>query len=109
MNPNVLYFRTSPEVKNMFIENNSLRLVSKSLGALPIVNHFLERLQIERLFIQRLPVPDSRVAIPPVVVLMTLLRSLILCRMPLYSVSEWAGSMVPEALGLDAASTRQKQ
>jgi transposase len=33
---------------------------------------------------------------------MTLLRNLILCRMPLYSVSEWAGSMAPDSLELDA-------
>jgi len=33
---------------------------------------------------------------------MALLRSLILCRVPLYSMSEWASSMLPAALGLDA-------
>ena len=85
----------------MFIENNSLRLVSHFLGAMPIVNHFFERLQVERLFTQRLPPPDPRSAIPPVAVLMTLLRSLILCRMPLYSVSEWANSLLPSILGLE--------
>ena len=32
---------------------------------------------------------------------MALLRSLIVCRIPLYSISEWAGSMLPSVLGLE--------
>jgi transposase len=84
----------------MFIENNSFNLDSKFIGALPIVNHFLQRLQFENLLAQRLPSPDPRAKIPPVTVLMVLLRSLILCRTPLYSVPEWASSMSSAVLGL---------
>jgi transposase len=86
----------------MFPENESLDLDSKFLGALPIVNHFLARLQLEALLDRRLPPPDPRTKVPPALVLMVLLRSLILSKAPLYSVAEWAASMLPAALGLTA-------
>lgn len=84
----------------MSIQDSSFDLDSKFLGALPIVNHFLLRLQIEALLGRRLPPPDPRIKVPPASVLMVLLRSLILSKAPLYSVSEWAASMPPAALDL---------
>ena len=44
----------------MSIKDASLDLDSKFLGALPIVNHFLARLQVEVLLERRLPPPDPR-------------------------------------------------
>ena len=44
----------------MFPENDAFDLDSKFLGALPIVNHFLLRLQIPPLLDKRLPTPDLR-------------------------------------------------
>jgi len=72
----------------MFPENEAFDLESKFLGALPIVNQFLVRLQIEVLLDKRLPAPDPRSKVPPALVLMALLRSLILSKSPLYSVRE---------------------
>jgi hypothetical protein len=69
---------------------------------LPNINHFLLHLQIEALFSNRLPSPDPRTKAPPALVLMVLLHSLILYKAPLYSVAEWAASMLPPALGLTA-------
>jgi transposase len=86
----------------MFPENEAFDLDSKFLGALPLVNHFLVRLQIEALLDKRLPSPDPRTKVPPFLVLMVLLRSLILSKTPLYSVSEWAACRLPAALGLTA-------
>jgi transposase len=86
----------------MFPENEAFDLDSKFLGALPIVNHFLLRLQIEALLDKRLPPADPRTRVSPALVLMVLLRSLILSKAPLYSVSEWASFMLPVALGLTA-------
>jgi transposase len=80
----------------------SLDLDSRFLGALPIVNHFLRRLQIASLLEQRLGPPDPRSKMAPVSVLMILLRSLIVAKAPLYSISEWAAAMEPSALGLTA-------
>lgn len=86
----------------MFSENEAFDLDSKFLGALPIVNHFLVRLQIGALLAKRLPEADPRTKVPPPSVLMVLLRSLILSKAPLYSVSDWAASMLPAALDLTA-------
>lgn len=77
-------------------------LNSHFLGALPIVNRFLARLQVESLLQCRLEPPDPRRKIPAAQVLMALLRNLVVSRVPLYSMAEWAGSMMPEALGLSA-------
>ena len=85
----------------MFPENGSFDLDSKFLGALPIANHFLLRLQIEALLDKRLPPPDPRTKVPPTLVLMTLLRSLITSKIPLYSVAEWAAAMQPRHSGTD--------
>lgn len=84
----------------MFVQNESFHLVSKFLGALPIVNHFFERLQLQALLEKRLPPPDPRSKVSNALVLLALLRSLIVRRIPLYSVSEWAGFMFPAVLGL---------
>ena len=86
----------------MFPENEAFDLDSKFLGALPVVNHFLLRLQIEALLHKRLPPANPRTKVSPASVLMVLLRSLILSKAPLYSVSEWASFMMPAALGLTA-------
>ena len=86
----------------MFSENEAFNLDSKFLGALPVVNPFLVRLQIETLLDKRLPPPDPRSKVSPASVLMLLLRSLILSKAPLYSISEWAASMLPAALDLTA-------
>jgi transposase len=86
----------------MFPENEAFDLDSRFLGALPIVNPFLARLQIEALFTGRLPAPDPRSKVHPASVLMLLLRSLILSKSPLYSISEWAASMLPASLDLTA-------
>ena len=86
----------------MSSETEAFDLDSRFLGALPVVNHFFVRLQIEELLAKRLPPPDPRTKVPAASVLMVLLRSLILSKTPLYSVSEWAASMLPAALGLTA-------
>lgn len=84
----------------MCFQNEQLELDSKFLGALPIANHFLARLRVEKLFYKRLPPPDRRSKISPSLVLMLLLRSLVVCRIPLYSLGGWAQSIAPEALQL---------
>lgn len=76
-------------------------LDSKTVGVLPIVNHFLQRLKVKELFDRYLPPPDPRTKLDPARVLGVLLRNLIVCRMPLYSVGQWAQQRVPVLLGLE--------
>ena len=76
-------------------------LESKSIGVMPIVNDVLDRLCVQLLLDKHLPLPDSRCAIAPSRVLLLLLRNLITCRLPLYSMGEWACAMAPEVLGVE--------
>jgi transposase len=75
-------------------------LDSKTIGVLPIVDHFLKRLRIRELLEKYLPPTDERSKIAPEKALGVLLRNIIICRAPLYSVGEWAAQMVPRLLGL---------
>jgi len=76
------------------------QLVSRYLGALPLVNHFLQRLRLEPLLSAQLTPPDRRCKISTTKVLLVLLRNLVVCRTPLYSLSQWAAPWTPEVLGL---------
>jgi len=67
-----------------------LQLVSKAVGALPLLNAFLKRLDLERLFGLFVPAKDRRVKLAPAVGLGVLLRNVLLAREPLYGLAEWA-------------------
>lgn len=82
----------------------SFELTSYTLGALPIVQHYLERLRIEQLLAQYVPDRDRRALIPHHKLLAVLLRNIVLGRRPLYALREWAEPYEPSLLGLDAAS-----
>jgi transposase len=75
-------------------------LDSKTIGVLPIVNHFLKRLKIRGLLEKYLPPSDERAKLAAEKALEVLLRNIIISRAPLYSVGEWAAQMVPSLLGL---------
>ena len=90
------------KVNRMSQMRGAFDLGSRVLGALPIVNRFLSRLQVESLLQCRLELPDPRRKISAPQTLMVLLRNLVVARVPLYSVAEWARFMMPEALGLSS-------
>ena len=75
-------------------------LRSGTVGAVPMVNHFLERLQLERLLREALPKEDKRTTLSPAKALLVLLRNLLLSREPIYGVGEWAARHAPDLLGL---------
>ena len=79
---------------------SSFDLESWRVGALPIVNRFLERLRIEPLLLAHLEPTDPRAALPTEKVLMALIRNLIMERHPLYALGAWASSFLPEAVDL---------
>ena len=81
-------------------ESSDFDLQSLEIGALPIVNHFLDRLKFSELLIEHLPVSSVQAKLKPVDGLGILVRNLILSREPLYCQGEWAGRKVPELLGL---------
>lgn len=75
-------------------------LVSHTLGGLPLVNHVLRRLRFDELLQRHLPPPDPRALLPPSAALGVLTRNLVLARVPLYGLGEWAQAWVPALLGL---------
>jgi transposase len=78
----------------------SFTLRSHTIGALPVVNHVLRRLRVEALLHQHLPPPAPHTPLPPGLALGVLLRNLVLARVPLYGLGEWARPWVPALLGL---------
>lgn len=75
-------------------------LLSHTVGALPLVNHVLRRLRFTEFLARHLPPPDPRAHVPPLSVLGVLTCNLVLARVPLYGLGEWARAWVPALLGL---------
>ena len=79
------------------------RLESRTLGALPVVNHFLDRLQLEALLSRYVSHRNRRLRLPPATALALLLRNVLLGRAPVYALEEWATPFEPAQLRLTAA------
>ena len=75
-------------------------LRSEKIGALPILNHLIERLRLEEFLREFLPPDDKRVKIPAHKALLVLLRNLLISREPLYGIGAWAAGYAPDLLGL---------
>lgn len=84
----------------MAARKQSFELTSWGVGALPIVNRFVEQLRVESLLLAHLEPTDPRSALPTEQVLMVLVRNLIMERHPLYALGAWAQSFLPKAVGL---------
>jgi transposase len=77
------------------------RLEVLQVGAAPVIRRFLELLDLPQLLEQHLPqLRGPQRDLPTSTVLGVLLSNLLLARQPLYAVSAWAASFVPEHLGL---------
>jgi len=76
-------------------------LLSHTVGALPLVNHVLRRLRFAEFLARHLPPPDPRAQLPPLTALGVLTRNLVLARVPLYGLGEWAAAWGPALLGLE--------
>jgi transposase len=78
--------------------DHSLR--SWTIGALPIVDHFLQRMNLEEVLQKYLPKEDPRTKLPTARALVVLVKNILLSREPLYAVGEWVARHDPEFLGL---------
>lgn len=83
------------------LPSGSLR--SCTVGALPILNHLLQRLNLETLLHTYVPDTDKRQIVPAAQGLLVLVKNLLLCREPLYGLGEWAARHDPRSLGLTPA------
>ena len=75
-------------------------LRSYNVGAMPIINHFLERMNLESILQSCLPPEDKRTKIPTARGIMLLVRNILISREPLYGIGEWASRYAPDLLGL---------
>ena len=75
-------------------------LQSTTVGALPILNRFLDRMRLEEFLRAALPPEDPRTKLSPAKALLLLVRNVLLSREPIYGVGEWAARHVPALLGL---------
>jgi transposase len=78
----------------------SLTLRSWTVGALPLINHFLSRLDLEALLQAHLPAHDGRSRLPVARGLIVLVQNILLSREPLYGLGAWAALHDPQLLGL---------
>ncbi len=75
-------------------------LSSKRLGALPIVNHFLDRMGLPALLERYVPSDDPRLLLAPATAVRVVVANLLLGRSPLYALGEWALPFDPALLDM---------
>ena len=92
-----------PGVSEQHLSVERLSLRDERLGALPLINHFIERLGLERHLEAFVPTTDRRVRVPYAKALGVLLRSLLIEREPMYRQHETVATFTPAAFGLDRA------
>lgn len=81
---------------------NGRRLRRFQVGALPLVNHYLERLGLDELLAKHLPPDDVRQTLPTVRVVLLMIRNVLIARQPLYGIPEWAARYAPDQFNLYA-------
>lgn len=77
-----------------------VELRSYDVGALPLLNHILDKMQLERFLSERLPPDDPRAELPTAQGLMVMVRNVLLSRQPIYGVGEWAARFAPDLFNL---------
>ena len=70
-------------------------LVSRRLGALPLVNHLLTRAGVPALLARYLPAEDARYRLAPATAIGLVVLNLLAGREPLYGLGEWAARYEP--------------
>lgn len=86
---------------------DEFKLRSETLGALPILNHFLDRMGLDEIVDRHLPANDARLRLAPATVIGVVVRNLAVDHRPVYALGEWASPFDPALLGLgvdDAAA-----
>lgn len=77
-------------------------LHTETLGALPVINHFLARMRLDEIVDRHLPANDARLRLDPAVVIGVVVRNLAVDHRPVYALGEWAQPFDPVLLGLGA-------
>jgi transposase len=80
--------------------NGATRLQGYQVGALPLLNHYFERLELPQLLRQHLPADDVRRTIASELLIQLLVRNVLVSREPLYGIPEWAARYAPHLFDL---------
>ena len=80
--------------------NNNKTILTHCVGAMPIINHFLERMRLREFLDKHLPRDDSRTHIDSSRVVLLLLKNLLVSREPVYSIAEWTQNFAPDLFDL---------
>ena len=73
-------------------------LASSQLGALPVIDRFLARIDIAGTLARHLPAGDARTTLPAATAIGVLVRNLCVEREPLYGLAGWASAFEPGLL-----------
>jgi transposase len=77
-------------------------LKSIGLGALPVIDRFLERIDLAGTLERHLPASDARTTLAAGTAIGVLVANLCVAREPLYGLAGWASGFAPALLGLEA-------
>ena len=92
--------RPTPPEPGRLAQAGNVELHSYDVGALPLINHILEKMRLEDFFSERLPPDDPRAELPTAQGLMVMVRNVLLSRQPIYGVGEWAARFAPDLFNL---------
>ena len=81
-------------------------LHSCTVGALPLLNQILQRMNLEEILLRHLPRDARRSKLPAARGLLVLVKNLLISREPIYGLGEWAARYDPCLLGLSSEQTR---
>jgi|GEM_PF-4629179 len=78
---------------------DSLGLDSKAISALPVINKFIDRIELKKLLLNCIPSKQNQ-KLSHVDAILIFVRNILLEREPLYKLSEWAAGFGPCLVGL---------
>jgi transposase len=78
--------------------DKAMDLQTRQVGALPIINHFIKKLELGPLLERYLYRPGRQPAVPHGKVILAVLRNFLIDREPLYGLGDWARQMEPSLL-----------
>jgi transposase len=79
---------------------DGIELRSYDVGALPLLQRIVARMQLRRLLGEHLPKDDPRTELPTGTALLVLFANILMAREPIYGVGEWAALFPPDLFGL---------
>ena len=79
---------------------DGLNLDSRAISALPVINKFIDRIELKKLLLSYIPSKKNQ-KLSHVDAILIFVRNILLEREPLYKLSEWAAGFDPFLVGLN--------